>query len=440
MASHPPTPDFLRRDLAVNWHPLTSYARQLSGEVVEVCGASGDRLWLADGRHLIDGISCWWCKLLGYQHPRLRRALVRQAGILEHSIYANTASEPLLRLSEMLCERVAGAARVIYAGDGSSVVDAAAKLSLFVQQRRGQPGRRRFVCLQNAYHGESVGAMSLSDVAKYTDGFSDLCFASHRLEGVPYVDGRAHPRWRDAADAFGSCLGQLQAVEDELAAVIVEPLLQGAGGMKVYSADFLARLCAWARERGILVIADEIMTGMGRLGAWTACSIANCSADITLLSKSLTAGWTPFSALLCTEEISGLALIEADAPFAHSHTYMGHPLGAAVACEVIDVIESEGILERVQGLEGQLRERLERVGRQTGALHGIRSLGAVAAAEIADHISEAQIARLAGALLRRGLLLRPLGRCLYWMPAATVSERTLAEMEEITAEGLDEIG
>ncbi|MCA8838034.1 MAG: aminotransferase class III-fold pyridoxal phosphate-dependent enzyme, partial [Proteobacteria bacterium] len=278
--------EILRRDLAVNWHPLLSHERARAGEVLAVTGAAGDHLILDDGRRVIDGISSWWCKLLGHQHPALREALVRQAGVLEHCIFANTTCAPLVQLSEMLCERIAGAERVLYACDGSSAVDMALKLSLFVHRRQGSSARRRFVKLENAYHGDSAGAMSVSDVETYTGGFDDLCFSSQRLTGVPYVSGRAHGSWHDAEAAFAHCRVQLDGMADTLAAIIIEPLLQGAGGMRVYSADFLARLCRWAQSRGVHVIADEIMTGMGRTGAWTALSIAGATADMVLLSKS----------------------------------------------------------------------------------------------------------------------------------------------------------
>ena len=431
--------ELLRRDLAVNWHPLVSFPRQLAGEVVEVKSASGDHLLLADGRRIIDGISSWWCKLLGYQHPRLREALIRQAGKLEHSIFANTTSAPLVELSEMLCQRIKGVDRVIYAGDGSSVVDMAAKLSLFVHRRHGAAERCRFARLQNAYHGESIGAMSVSDVDKYISDFAGLCFKSHCLTGVPYVNGREHPLWTDAQASFDNCRGQLEAIAPSLAAIIVEPLLQGAGGMKVYSADFLARLCQWAQANGVHIIADEIMTGMGRCGSWTALSQAGCTADIVLLSKSLTAGWMPFSALLCSKGIADAALVKAEEPFPHSHTYMGHPLGAALACAAIEVIESEGVLDRAKELEGRMRKCFERIQGQTKALENIRAFGAVVAAEIVEGASAGELAKLSGRLLDRGLLLRPLGRTFYWMPPATVGEQTLAQMEEISAEALSEL-
>lgn len=425
------------RDLRHVWHPCSQMRDYEAFPPLEIAGARGSRLLLADGSTLIDAISSWWCKTLGHGHPRLKAALARQADRFEHVILANTTNDVIVRLSERLSDLAPGLSRVFYAGDGSTAVEIAAKLALHAEKIRGT-GRSRFLALENGYHGETALTLALGDLGIYKDAYREVMPPVAFLRGLPYVDSDAHPLWGDCSAAWPALERQLDANRDGLCAVVVEPILQGAGGMRFYSADFLRRLRAWTKAKGVWLIADEILTGFGRTGAMLACGHAGIVPDMAVISKGLTAGWLPMSAVLVSEELYDLFYADygSGRDFLHSNTYAGNPLAAAVALEALDVYRDEGIVARVRGNQPAMRAALERVAAASGRLANVRCLGAVAAAElIGPGTGPGKRAgfRVYQEAVRRGALLRTLGDTVYWLPPLNAEPEILPELEAITA-------
>ena len=375
MASAPEDQDLVARDLAVFWHPCSQMRDYAVFPPLIVTGARGVRLRLEDGREVLDAISSWWCKALGHGHPRLAAALRAQQDAFEHVITANTTSAPLVRF----CERLLAAAnglppaawgpaappgrrpghfgKVFLADNGSTAVEIALKMALQAQAQRGAPQRTRFVALENAYHGETAGTLSIGDLALYAAPYRSLCFTAGRLTGLPYRTGPADPAWLDAGAEWPAIEAALDAQAATLAAIVYEPVLQAAGGMLFFSPDLLRRLRAWADAHGVYLIADEIAAGMGRLGAILASHLVDgpgrtstaALPDFAVLSKGLTAGVLPLSAVLTTDAIYDLFVADyADGrAFLHSNTFTGNALAIAVALAVLDVFADDDVLGRV---------------------------------------------------------------------------------------------
>ena len=438
-----------------------------------VTGARGVRLRLDDGREILDAISSWWCKALGHGHPRLAAALRAQQDAFEHVITANTTSAPLVRL----CERVLAAAnglpavawgagaptgraaghfgKVFLADNGSTAVEIALKMALQAQAQRGQPGRTRFVALENAYHGETAATLSVGDLDLYAAPYRALCFPAGRLTGLPYRTGPADPAWLDAGAEWPALAAELDRQADTLAAIVYEPVLQAAGGMRLYSPDLLRRLRSWADAHGVFLIADEIAAGMGRLGAILASHLVEGSGrtstaalpDFAVLSKGLTAGVLPLSAVLTTDAIYGL--FDADygdgRAFLHSNTFTGNALAVAVALAVLDVFADEDVLGRVAARGPGLVAALQKIAADRPYLRDVRGCGMVAAVDIRDTDGRALDPRrrtgwhVYREAVRRGALLRPLGDTMYLFPPLTATDDETGEMAAILGDSLDAI-
>lgn len=457
--------DLIARDLAVFWHPCSQMRDYHEWPPLAVAGATGTRIRLADGREILDAISSWWCKALGHGHPRLAAALRAQLELFEHVITANTTNEPLVRL----CERLLAAAnglpaaawgpdappgrrrghfgKVFLADNGSTAVEIALKMALQAQAQRGVAGRTRFAALENAYHGETAGALSVGDLALYAAPYGALCFAAHRLRGLPYRAGPHDPRWMDASAEWPAIEAALDAQADTLAAVIYEPVLQAAGGMLFYSPDLLRRLRAWADTRGVYLIADEIAAGMGRLGVMLASHLSGTLPDFAAVSKGLTAGVLPLSAVLTTDAV--YALFDADysdgRAFLHSNTFTGNALAVAVAGAVLDVFAAEDVLGRVAALAPVLRQAIESIAAGRASLRNARACGMVAAVDIrAPDGGALDPRRRTGwhvfrEAVRRGALLRPLGDTMYLFPPLTATAGEISQMADILGASLDAV-
>jgi adenosylmethionine-8-amino-7-oxononanoate aminotransferase len=426
---------------------------------LEVVSARGSRLRLADGREILDAIASWWCKALGHGHPDLLAALRAQADAFEHVITANTTSAPLVRLCERLLAAANGAdaaawgpgappgraaghfGKVFLADNGSTAVEIALKMALQAQAQRGQGARTRFAAFANGYHGETVGALSVGDCDLYAAPYHGLLFPVLKLGGLPYRTGPEDPRWMDAGEEWAAIERALDAEAATLAAVIYEPVLQAAGEMRVYSPDLLRRLRRWADARGVYLIADEIAAGMGRAGAILASHLApspGALPDFATVSKGLTAGVLPLSAVLTTDEIA--ALFEGDwaegRAFLHSNTYTGNALAVAVANAVLDVFARDDVLGRVAVEGPALRRALAALvaRRPDLPLAGVRGVGMVAAVDLrAPGGAPLDPARRTGyrvyrEAVRRGVLLRPIGDTMYLCPPLNVERADVAEM------------
>lgn len=424
------------------WHPCTQMKDHEFLAPLEVVSASGCYIRLADGRQIFDAISSWWCKSLGHGHPRLRAALTRQMNQFEHVMLAGTTNNVIRSLSEKLSQLSPTLNKVFYAGDGSCAVEVAMKMSLHARKISGDSKRNQFLALANGYHGETVGTLSVSDVGIYRDPYTDMMFAADFITPIPYVSGEGDPLWHDCSLYWQRILPQLEQQQATLTAIIVEPIVQGAGGMKIYSQDFLRRLRQWTAQHDVHFIADEIMTGFGRTGKMLACEHAEIAPDFLCLSKGMTSGWLPLSATLTTQKIYDYFYddYETGKSFLHSHTYSGNALAASVALETLNIIERDGLLARAQEMGNQMRTLMQQVATATNRLTNIRGIGAMVAADMTGVEAGRRISvELFREASNNGLFLRPLGNTIYWLPPLIANENDLLRMAEITTQSLRKI-
>lgn len=429
----------IERDLRHIWHPASQMKDYEAFPPVEIVDAEGSYLITASGQRIIDAISSWWCKSLGHRHPRLTQALIRQAQNFEHVIGANTCVEPVVELGEKLATLMPPLNKVFFASDGSSAVEIALKLSLQAQQLKGQSQRTRFIALSNGYHGETVGALSVSDCGVFKKPFESLLWKTHFIEHVPYVKNRDNPLWSDCSRLWPAIELSLEAEAEHTAAIILEPLVQGAGGMQIYSADFLSRLAAWAKAKDIFLIADEIMTGFGRTGRTLACEHAGIQPDLICLGKGLTGGYLPMSAVLIHQDIYDLFYGEFGprSSFFHSHTHTGNALAAAVACAALHAYDDLDILQQVQAQEPLLQRLMQEVAEKTEQLRNLRSIGAIVAADLINPQGTPRLGyQVFQTAIQKGAWLRPIGNTIYWLPPLNTNAETLTRLAEITAESL----
>lgn len=448
-----PHGELAARDDACLWHPYT----QMLGRPapLEVVRGAGVYLYTADGRRYLDGVSSWWVNLHGHAHPKLNAALARQAGELEHVIFAGCTHPPAVELAERLVALLPpGLTRVFYSDNGSTAVEVALKLAWQYWQNRREPERRTFVALDHAYHGDTVGAMSVSAASSFTAPFGPLLFPVVRAAD-PYC--YRCPLGLERASCQIDCLAgleaQLQALGPRAAGVLVEPMLQGVGGMIVWPPEFLAGVRRLCNRYGTLMIADEVLSGFGRTGRMFACEHAGVAPDIICLSKGLTAGYMPLAATAASEAIYESFLSEdRRRTFFHGHSYTANPLACAVGIASLDLFRDEDVLGRIARLETQLRGGLEPL-RELPWVGDVRVIGGVGVVELAppppggqagDEARPASGAgggyfdevgpRVARECLDRSLLIRPLGNVVYFMPPYAITDAEAAwALEQIDA-------
>ncbi|HEX5138685.1 MAG TPA: aspartate aminotransferase family protein [Planctomycetota bacterium] len=397
--------NLVERDARVLWHPYTQAAA--SPEPLPILAAEGAYLRTEDGRTILDGVSSWWVSVHGHGHPRLADALARQARTLDHVLFAGATHGPAVELAERLCA-LTGLDRVFYSDNGSTAVEVALKMAFQYWRNRGER-RTRFLALDHAYHGDTVGAMSVSGIPLFRDTFENLLFTVERYRGE---------------------------ISDDVAAVLVEPILQGAGGMRVHPPAFLAEVAARCRAAGTLLVADEVLTGFGRTGRMFACEHADVRPDIACLAKGLT-GMLPFAATLATEEIYAAFLGDRSRTFFHGHSFTGNPLGCAVAIESLRIFEEEPVLARAREIGRRLQAGLDPL----RGIAAVRGVGAVWAVEVpAEGGYLAAVGpRMAEAALERAVLLRPLGNVLYAMPPFCLTDGEADRLARVMVDVVREV-
>jgi adenosylmethionine-8-amino-7-oxononanoate aminotransferase len=422
------------RDRVHSWHPYTQMLTERPP--LPVVKASGVYLYTEDGRRILDGISSWWVNLHGHAHPKLNAALAAQARELEHVVFAGCTHPPAVDLAERLVEILPpGLTRVFYSDNGSTAVEVALKMAWQYWQNTGHAERQSFITLDRAYHGDTVGAMSVSAESSFTDPFKPLMFAVTRTH-EPYC--YRCPVGLTRSTCRIECLNKLESLLQErgptVAAVLVEPMLQGAGGMIVWPSEFLAGVRRLCDAYGTLMIADEVLTGFGRTGRMFACEHASVTPDIICLSKGVTAGYLPLGVSVATEAVYEAFLSEdRRKTFFHGHSYSANPLACAVGLASLDLFREEDVLARIGRLERQLREGLEPL-RALPIVGDVRVIGGVGVLElVSDSATKASGGyldaigpRLAAACLERNLLIRPLGSVLYFMPPYVITDDEVA--------------
>jgi adenosylmethionine-8-amino-7-oxononanoate aminotransferase len=441
------------RDLAVLWHPCTQmhdHERSTQPRLPMTPIARGDGSWLVgvDGRRYLDAISSWWTNLFGHANPRIAAAVKDQLDRLEHVIFAGFTHEPAIRLAEELV-RVAppGLGRVFYADNGSSAVEVALKMSFHYWRNVGRTGKTRFVALTGSYHGETLGALSVTDVPLYRATYAPLLTEP---VFVASPDCYAREPGESSRDHSLRKLAEMRAALErhaaEVCAVIVEPLVQCAAGMRMYDAVYLAGLRALCDEFDVHLIADEIAVGFGRTGTLFACEQAAVTPDFLCLSKGLTGGFLPLSAVLTRAPVYEAFHAEytSGKAFLHSHSYTGNPLACRAALETLAIFRDEPVLERNRMLAGRIAARLAPLADHPNVAE-VRQTGMIAAIELVrDKASRAAFpaAERRGVraylhALERGVLLRPLGDVIYFMPPYVIASDEIDLMVEVAASAID---
>jgi adenosylmethionine-8-amino-7-oxononanoate aminotransferase len=425
------------------WHPYTHPT--LDPAPVPIRRAEGAYLYAEDGQRFIDAISSWWVTLHGHAHPRIAAAIAEQAQKLEQVIYAGFTHDKAEELAARLREALPSSlTHLFFSDDGSTAVEAALKMAVQFWQNRGQPQKRRIIALEHAYHGDTVGAMSVSAESSFTAAFRELLFPVLRAHSA-YCFRCPVGKRRDACsiDCAESLEQLLETHSGEVAAVIVEPLLQGAGGMIVHPAEFLQRVREITRRYDVLLIADEVLTSFGRCGRMFACEIAEVEPDLMCLSKGLTGGFLPLGATLATARVfEAFCAPDRHRTFFHGHSYTGNPLACAAAVANLEIFRTEPVFERIAAIEQTHREHLARL-KDHPAVGDARMIGTVAALELRAEdpgYLSALKPRLYDFYLQKGVLLRPLGNVVYILPPYAITRDELQYVYEVIEESLALVG
>jgi adenosylmethionine---8-amino-7-oxononanoate aminotransferase len=408
---------WLRFDRMHIWHPYSGVPSEEPRYLVT--DAEGVFLQLADGRRLIDGVSSWWTAILGYKHPQLLRAAHVQLERLPHVMFGGLTHEPALRLAQKLLTLVPrGLSRIFFCDSGSVSVEVAMKMALQYWLAKGVTGRQRFLTVRSGYHGDTWGAMSVCDPERGMHRWLLGALAEQVFAPAPQSAFGAPLESADIAPVARL----MEQRGSELCAVILEPIVQNAGGMRFYSAAYLTELRRLCDQHGLLLILDEIATGFGRTGKLFACEHAGVAPDILCIGKALTGGTLSLAATLATEAVADAITRGPPGVLMHGPTFMANPLACAVALAVLQVLDDFDWPERVAAIEAQLTRELAEC-RQSPLVEDVRVLGAIGVIEMKQPID---VARVVPQLVDRGVWLRPFGNLLYTMPPYVISESELS--------------
>jgi adenosylmethionine-8-amino-7-oxononanoate aminotransferase len=408
------------------WHPYGALPAEM--ESLPVVSAEGVRLRLADGRELIDGMASWWCAIHGYRHPVLDAALTEQLGRMAHVMFGGLTHEPAIRLAERLIELTpAGLERVFFADSGSVSVEVAIKMCLQYQHAKGRMERTRLLTVYGGYHGDTTGAMAICDPI----GGMHSLFAGVLPQ---HIFAERPPDGFEAGldEAWAAQLSELaEAHAGQLAAVIVEPIVQGAGGMRFHSPESIAHLRGVCDEHEMLLVLDEIATGFGRTGAMFAAEHAGVAPDVMCVGKALTGGYMTLAATLCTGEVAEVVSSGEGGGLMHGPTFMANPLACAVGLASLELLADDAWRERVGSVEAGLRAGLEPARELSGVLD-VRVLGAIGVIQLEEPVDLAAVSTVAA---DSGVWLRPFRDLIYAMPPYVIGEEDLARVTGAMVEG-----
>lgn len=439
---------WMQRDLAVLWHPCTQMKDHEQLPLIPI--RKGEGVWLEDfdGKRYLDAVSSWWVNVFGHANPYINQKLREQLDNLEHVMLAGFSHQPVIELSERLVALTPpGLSKVFYADNGSSGIEVALKMSHHYWLNQDKPGKKRFITLTNSYHGETVAAMSVGDVALFTDTYKALLLDTLKVPSPDCYLREPGISWEDHSRQMFTLMEQCLAEHaDEVAAVIVEPLIQGACGMRMYHPVYLSLLREACERFGVHLITDEIAVGFGRTGTLFACEQAGITPDFMILSKALTGGYLPMAAVLTTDQIYSAFYADYASlrGFLHSHTYTGNPLACAAALATLDLFEQNHTLERNRQLAAHMGRACAHLADHPQVAE-VRQTGMALAIEmVADKASktpypwqERRGLAVYQHALNRGALLRPLGSVVYLLPPYVISPEQIDFLAEVATEGID---
>jgi len=439
---------FAERDLAVLWHPCTQMKDHEHLPMIPI--KSGQGVWLEDfdGNRYLDAISSWWVNIFGHANPQINAAIKAQLDTLEHVIFAGFTHETGIKLAEKLVEITpAGLSRCFYADNGSAAVEVALKMSFHYWLNSGRPQKNKFITLENSYHGETLGALAVGNVALYKETYSPLLMDVITVPGPDCYyrePGESYAEY--SSRRFALMAEVLEQHANEVCAVIIEPLVQCAGNMRMYDAVYLKLLRAACDQHNVHLIADEVAVGFGRTGTLFACEQAAISPDFLCLSKGLTGGYLPLSAVLTSDKIyqafyDDYAKLTA---FLHSHSYTGNALACSAALATIGIFQQQAIIESNRRLIAKMAEIAMRFTEHPYVAE-VRQTGMILAIEMVKnkHTREAfawqerRGMKVYQYALRQGVLLRPLGNVIYFMPPYVITEAELVLLGEVAWQGIN---
>lgn len=443
--------NWAEKDLKYIWHPCSQMKDYEELEPIVVEYGKGMYLYDIDGNRYVDVVSSWWCNLLGHCNPRINEAVKKQIDTLEHVIFANFTHKTAITICEKLSKVLPdGLCKFNFTDNGSSAIEAAMKVSFQYHYQTGNPQKKRFMALSDAYHGETIGALSVGGVDLYSEIYKPILLDIVRIDGpdcfrCPYGKCRENCN----CECFEKAEKAFEQYGEETAAILVEPLLQGSAGMKVYPPLYLKKLRELCDKYNVHFIADEIATGYGRTGKMFAVNHAGISPDIMCLSKGLTGGYMPMALFITTQKIydAFYADYNEGKAFMHSHTYSGNPLACSAAIEVLNILEDEKIIEKAnekaEYFTKIIKEKflpLENVGE-------VRTIGLINAIELVKdkNTKEAFDSKLRVGYqiykkaLKKGVLLRPLGNVIYFNPPLIISKEDMDFVTDVALECAKEV-
>lgn len=443
--------DLQKRDLAHIWHPCSQMKDYETLRPIIVDHAKGPYLYAADGTEYLDIISSWWCNLLGHCNPKINAAIKEQIEQLEHVIFVNFTHEPAIKLCEELTEVLPkGLNKFNFADNGSSSVEIALKIAFQYQLQTGHPEKQRFMCLSEGYHGETIGALSVGSMDLFAQMYKPMMMNNIHVQApdcyrCPFAKDREHCQ----CECFKSAEEAFAKYAKETAAIIVEPIVQGCAGMRIYPPLYLQKLRKFCDEYGVLLIADEIATGFGRTGKMFACNHAGITPDIMTISKALTGGYLPMAIVCTTDKIYDAFYDDYNKgkQFMHSHTYAGNPIGCATALAVLKIMKEEKILEHAAEKATYFHNALMDTFGSHKNIGEIRHIGLINAMELVTDKDKKigfdgdlrigyEIYKKA---LTHGLLLRPLGNVIYFNPPLNIENKDLDKAIALAKQSMDEV-
>ena len=432
-----------KKDLDNIWHPCSQMKDYETFPPIIIEKGKGIYLYDIDGKHYIDAISSWWVNIFGHNNQRINNALKKQVDSLEHVIFSNFSHKPAIELSEKILEVAPkGLSKIFFGDNGSSAVEISLKLSFQYHKQLGYKNKTKFISLKNGYHGETLGALSVSKTPLYSSIYNEILLSTIEVDSpdcyrCPYYKNRETCN----TECFIKMENTIKEQHENITAVIIEPMVQCASGMKIYPKEYLEKLRELTKKYNINLIADEIAVGFGRTGKFFGVDHPNITPDIMCVSKGLTGGYLPLSLAITTNEIYDVFYDDYEKlkSFLHSHSYSGNPLACSVAIETLNIFKDENTIEKLKHKSEYLKNSVEKHFENLDYVGEIRSIGMICAVELVkdkknktsfnfkDRIGY-QIYKIA---LENSLLLRPLGDVLYFMPPYVISDKEIDTMVEI---------